>query len=196
MNPKILIVDDDQGNLKQITTYLKHHKLCNIKTAASKDEAQITAKQEHFDVIISDMVMESEDAGYDLVEVYKNLSPLVIVITAFPNTGLLKKCMRAGAFDYIDKSEPDAYKQMVDSIKEGLRDLKNKNKKIDRNALYIQNNFDKLSEKYPGSYVAVLDEVVVASDNDYGELEKKINKQFPHVHVAIVSIPTKELIID
>jgi len=191
MNPSILLVDDDSSILGVIQEHLKKNGLENTHTSSSLEEARKRAATEHFDVIVTDMIMESEDAGYRLEKYFRELSPLVIVLTAFPNETTLKNCMRSGAYDYINKSDNEAYKQLVRSIKEGLPLNKEKKRVVDRDARYITENLDDLIERHPGVYVAVLDERVVGHGKDYEALEKQMDERYPYCDVTLFYLPGK-----
>lgn len=190
MEAKILIVDDLQENLDALRNVLSSNGFKTIESAKGSAEAITLAKKKHFDVIVTDMVMEKgEEEGYELVEHFRELSPLVIVITSFPKTQVLKACMRAGAYDYIDKTEPEPYKSLVESINNGLKSLKQKNIFVDREGLYLKNNYDLLRKTYSDRHIAILDENVIDDDEDFLKLKNRIDKQYPYSRVFIVYIP-------
>src|SRR6266446_8966024 len=72
-------------------------------------------------VVITDMVMESAESGYDLLLFIKKQSPRtqVIVLTAFGTVENSVKCMRAGCFDYLSK-DPDWLEKLVESVKRAI----------------------------------------------------------------------------
>lgn len=197
MNPKILIVSEDD----KLSEFLKARNFDDIVTVRSYKAAMKRTAEEHFNVIIPDTAVTSDHDLSDLTgfaEHYRDLSPLVIVAIKPGSPGFfpeaVRTCMRAGAYDCISMSDGDAYQQVVISIREGLDHLKAEKVKIDRDTLYIQNHFSEFSERYPGEYVAVLDEAVVGRDRNYKRLKKSVEKRYlPHIRVSIVPLPDKEL---
>ena len=193
MEPKILIVDDEPAALQRLKEFLSASDFNFIETADGVETAKEKAKNSHFDVIVTDMIMgNTKKEGYELVEYFKDLSPLVIVITAHPETEHLKECMRAGAYDYIDKAEKSPFKKVAASISEGLKTLKKKNLFPDKNSIYVKDNFEELRKKYPGKYIAVFDDTVRADDRKYSRLKERVSRDFPYARVFIVNMPGEE----
>ncbi|OHD13070.1 MAG: hypothetical protein A2086_04040 [Spirochaetes bacterium GWD1_27_9] len=189
MSPNILIVDDEKEILKIIPQFLQSAGFDRFDTATSYKEAIEKLKKTHFDIIVTDMVMEDEKSGLAIVSEFRDLSPLVIVITAYPNTNYLKECMRAGAYDYIDKRDEDAMEQLIKSINESLKTLKNKNLKNDRDAGFIENEYDNLYKQYKGKFIAILDENVIGSGDSYDDIEEQITKKYPYSSPTYFSFP-------
>jgi DNA-binding response OmpR family regulator len=83
--PRILIVDDEPAILSLLRTILESESF-EVETARSAAEAKLRLGQQHFDLVMTDMRMESPIAGYDVVRAARKLNPrpAVAILTAFP----------------------------------------------------------------------------------------------------------------
>ena len=83
--PHILIVDDEPAILSLLRTILESESF-EVETARSAAEAKLRLSQQHFDLVLTDMRMESSIAGYDVVRAARKLNPrpAVAILTAFP----------------------------------------------------------------------------------------------------------------
>lgn len=83
--PRILIVDDEPAILGLLRTILESESF-EVETARSAAEAKLRLSQQHFDLVLTDMRMESPIAGYDVVRAARKLNPrpAVAILTAFP----------------------------------------------------------------------------------------------------------------
>ena len=57
---------------------------------------------------------------------------------------------------------------------------------------FLLKHSQKLSEKYPGKYLAIVDNEVVAVSNSGHEAFKKAKNKYPHRKVHITYMPTDE----
>lgn len=80
-----LIVDDEPSILDTLKGILETRDF-QVSTAASANDAIHQLDQLRFDLVLTDMRMESPTAGYDVVRTAKSLSPrpVVVILTAFP----------------------------------------------------------------------------------------------------------------
>jgi DNA-binding NtrC family response regulator len=103
MVPRILVVDDEANMLKLFQKVLSREGF-EIRTCRSGTEAIRLMRQEHFDLIISDLVMPVL-SGMDLMKEIRIHYPEIpfIVITAYGSIQSAVEAMRAGAFDYLTK---------------------------------------------------------------------------------------------
>jgi DNA-binding NtrC family response regulator len=89
MKRRILLVDDELAILLTLRAILEMNGF-EVETAASAQEAEgkLTNGSE-FHMVITDMRMESETAGYDVIRVAKQqpYSPAVAILTAYPSLG-------------------------------------------------------------------------------------------------------------
>ena len=89
MKRRILLVDDELAILLTLRAILEMNGF-EVETAASGPEA-ITKLQNGsaYHMVITDLKMETETAGYDVIRAAKQMpsSPAVAILTAFPSLG-------------------------------------------------------------------------------------------------------------
>ncbi len=88
MKRRILLVDDELAILLTLKAILEINGF-DVKTAASAKEAIATLKAEEFHMVITDMRMESDTSGYDVVRAARKqkYDPAVALLTAYPTLG-------------------------------------------------------------------------------------------------------------
>lgn len=88
MKRRILLVDDELAILLTLKAILEINGF-EVKTAASAKEAIATLKAEEFHMVITDMRMESDTSGYDVVRAARKqkYDPAVALLTAYPTLG-------------------------------------------------------------------------------------------------------------
>jgi len=89
MKRRILLVDDELAILLTLKAILEIHGF-EVETAASAKEAiQKLPVSGPYQMVITDMRMESETAGYDVIRAAKkqDYDPAVAILTAFPLLG-------------------------------------------------------------------------------------------------------------
>jgi len=103
-NPKILIVDDNELNLKLCCAILKND--YQIFTATSAEEGLESAKRILPDLILMDIQLPGMD-GLTATRVIKNDNELkaipVIALTSFAMVGDRQKALSAGCDEYLPK---------------------------------------------------------------------------------------------
>jgi CheY-like chemotaxis protein len=103
-NPKILIVDDNELNLKLCCAILKNN--YQIFTATSAEEGLESAKRILPDLILMDIQLPGMD-GLTATRVIKNDNELktipVIALTSFAMVGDRQKALSAGCDEYLPK---------------------------------------------------------------------------------------------
>ncbi|MBK1732565.1 response regulator [Thiococcus pfennigii] len=103
--PRVLIVDDNEGNLEMLAVYLRT-KGCEVVTAGSGETAIAEARERFPDVILMDVQMP----GMDGLETTRRLrrdrdlrrTPIV-ALTALAMPGDREQCLEAGMDDYLTK---------------------------------------------------------------------------------------------
>lgn len=117
MKETVLIVDDDVQWRSEFENMLKEQfPQIEVLACGSKQEALQILKVNPVNVVIADMRMEDQEAGYDLLRFIKKQNPRtqVIVLTAYDSLDCAVRCMRAGCFTYLSKlAEID---QLMDEI--------------------------------------------------------------------------------
>jgi len=89
MKRRILLVDDELAILLTLRAILEMNGF-EVETASTGGEAIAKLQQDAaYHMVITDLKMESEIAGYDVMRAAKQLanSPAVAVLTAFPTLG-------------------------------------------------------------------------------------------------------------
>lgn len=85
---RILLVDDELTILLTLKAVLEISGF-EVETAASAREGRSKIKTHEYDMVITDMRMESENAGLEIVQAAKKAPyrPAVAMLTAFPLPG-------------------------------------------------------------------------------------------------------------
>jgi DNA-binding NtrC family response regulator len=103
--PRILVVDDYTPFLDEVARLMADDstKVCTATTAA----AAIHEMREHeFDVVVTDLLMETHNPKDGLAVVAEAKAhdlTQVIVVTSYGSPGLSVESMRLGAFDYLER---------------------------------------------------------------------------------------------
>ncbi|HST12778.1 MAG TPA: response regulator [Terriglobales bacterium] len=87
MTRRVLLVDDDKPVLLTLKAVLELNDF-EVDTASSGTEAREKLKAQEYDVVITDIRMESEDAGLDVLKLARAQSnhPATAILTAYPPT--------------------------------------------------------------------------------------------------------------
>lgn len=88
MKRRILLVDDELAILLTLRAILEMNGF-EVDTAASAKEAQTKLKNGVFEMVITDMRMETETSGYDVIRAARQQSydPATALLTAYPSLG-------------------------------------------------------------------------------------------------------------
>jgi CheY-like chemotaxis protein len=80
-----LLIDDEENIRTLLKTVLEMSDFA-VQTASSAQSAIEILQSQTFDVVISDLRMETQFAGYDVARVASRLDPrpVVVLVTAFP----------------------------------------------------------------------------------------------------------------
>lgn len=100
----ILVVDDEENHADVIAASLeKLGAVCRL--AYSQAEALKKIKEQYFDVIITDLMLEKPNGGIEILKAVKAESKEteVIVITANNSVEIAVEAMQLGAFNYLQK---------------------------------------------------------------------------------------------
>ena len=98
---RILVVDDDQDScdlLREIFTAEGWH----VDTALSPSQAFSVAGKEKIDLVVSDVNLEANQTGLDLLKDLRTRCP-VILVTGFGTLDSAVEAAREGAWDFISK---------------------------------------------------------------------------------------------
>lgn len=204
---RILVIDDEENVLKQIVNFLKNARppqgeTFEVEGESNYKEAQkrignVHPQEKYYHVIVTDTRMGyKETEGLDIIRflnIYQK-SPITIVLTAYASIPNCVAAMRAGAWDYLEKTPEDGsdpYENLLKSIKAAYNErLKNPYRdRVHPDAKWVQEHMDELMQKFGGKVVAVLDRTVVDSDSDYQALTERLSKKFQTAKPVMISIP-------
>jgi PAS domain S-box-containing protein len=103
MNAEILVVDDEESIRYTFNVFLSEEGY-TVTGAASYDEAASLMRENDFDLMYVDIVMEGRN-GIDLLKTVRKARPgvPVIMITGVPSIETVAESLRHGALDYIIK---------------------------------------------------------------------------------------------
>ncbi|MDQ6799728.1 MAG: response regulator [Acidobacteriota bacterium] len=99
MDSKILIVDDQQSNVRLLEHVLRRAGFVSITTATDPGAVVAMHREHHYDVILLDVLMPGL-SGFDVLEALGRDAP-VLIMTADPRHHT--RAMQAGARDFISK---------------------------------------------------------------------------------------------
>jgi two-component system response regulator PilR (NtrC family)/two-component system response regulator AtoC len=102
-NTRILIIDDDKA-FRVATTALLEDNGYTVETATNGKEGIQKFSDQCFELILSDLVMESMN-GIEVLQAIKQKSPeqKVMMVTGFGSISTAVEAMRKGAYDYLTK---------------------------------------------------------------------------------------------
>ncbi|MGI9036059.1 MAG: sigma-54-dependent transcriptional regulator, partial [Pyrinomonadaceae bacterium] len=89
----------------------------NVETAQTPVKAVSLANQMKFDLIISDINLEAEKSGFDLLQEFREKCP-VILVTGFGSLDAAVEAAREGAWDFISK--PFKVEEIVKTVERAL----------------------------------------------------------------------------
>jgi CheY-like chemotaxis protein len=90
MKRRILLVDDDLTVLLTLKAVLELHGF-EVETASSSAEAVARLESSAYQMVISDLRMETEDAGLEVIRAARRQAydPATALLTAYPPSGVL-----------------------------------------------------------------------------------------------------------
>jgi len=104
LRAQVLIVDDEVDHAEVMADALrKPGHVCTIVNSLSA--AQEELKHGQFDVIVTDLVMENETAGLEVLRIAQEHQPQAetIMVTAHGDVPTAKAALQGGAYDFIEK---------------------------------------------------------------------------------------------
>jgi DNA-binding NtrC family response regulator len=102
--PRILIVDDDRDTCRFMADLLEKPGR-EIESAYDPESALTLVRERPFDLVISDINLNADRSGLDILKAFRQSSPRghVLLISGFGTLETAIDAVRAGAFDYISK---------------------------------------------------------------------------------------------
>jgi len=118
--PRILVVDDDRETCRFMDELLRAPER-EIEVAYTPEEALALARRGAFDLVVSDINLNAELSGLDLLRAFKGADPRleVVLISGFGALETAIEAVRAGAFDYVSK--PFDIVEVQDTVERALK---------------------------------------------------------------------------
>ncbi|HXG93385.1 MAG TPA: sigma-54 dependent transcriptional regulator [Blastocatellia bacterium] len=115
---KVLVVDDEK-NQREIYTLILEDDGYEVTTAQSGEQALRLARENRFDLVLTDYKMTGMDGLTLLGELLKiDPSLIVVMMTAHGSVDSVKEALRGGAFDYLEK--PIDRDQLLKTVESAL----------------------------------------------------------------------------
>ena len=165
---KVLIVEDQEVNLKLLLNYLKETTF-KTQVAVNGQEAVDIFQREHFDLILMDCqmpVMDGFSATRKIREIESGKSRIpIIALTAYALGGDRERCLASGMDDYITK--PINFPYLLERMK-----------------FYLSENFNSNKEKEKD----IEQPINLTNENNSGLADLKTNTPFNTFMSATVAI--------
>ncbi|MEO8230656.1 MAG: response regulator [Ignavibacteriota bacterium] len=104
-NIKILIVEDDELNIRMFSSFLKDK--YNIEAARTGEEALKKAIDSRYDIFLMDIGLKKEMSGLEVTNRLRKMSEYknapIIAITAYALSGERERILDAGCSHYLSK---------------------------------------------------------------------------------------------
>ncbi len=115
----VLVVDDDIRSIFALCSLLEEHGFEVISAQNGAEAVSLFTRNEHFDVVLMDMVMPRLD-GYEATQQLRALACTkpVLALTACAMPGDREKCILAGADDYLAK--PVGHRELLPKLAQWL----------------------------------------------------------------------------
>ncbi|MEQ8397571.1 HAMP domain-containing protein [Thalassobaculum sp.] len=119
---RVVIIDDDIRNIFSLTSVLERHQVSVLHAEDGRSGIELVRKTEDLDIVLVDIMMPEID-GYETIRRIRALGGAVgrlplIAVTAKAMTDDRKKCLDAGASDYLSK--PVDPEQLISTIRTWL----------------------------------------------------------------------------
>jgi DNA-binding NtrC family response regulator len=117
---KVLVIDDDKASCDLLGEILTTQNLI-VETAQTPSKAISFFNQNAFDLVISDINLEAEKTGLDLLQEFRETCP-VILVTGFGTLENAVEATREGAWDFISK--PFKVEEIIKTVNRALESPK------------------------------------------------------------------------
>ena len=137
----ILVVDDEHEHADGIAEALEKVGAKTIAVYSGRDALEII-RSEKLDVVVTDLKLDSDIDGLDILEEAKkqNSQTEVILITAYATIDTCKEAIKQGAYDYLVK--PIDIDQLRTLVEQACRRVCRSHSRGQRNGKAIKEHFE------------------------------------------------------
>lgn len=189
-NTHLLLVEDNEDYLELLVEELQELGYTSIVTAFNPSQAKEKLDQQVFEVIVADMRLEGDSGGGFVVfeEVrQRNISAVVIILTANDTVVDCRKAHKLGAWDYIPKNMfegENPFHELHQSIQEAITYFNRWGSHKDQQ--WLAENREALQLQYANQYVAIINQSVIESAPTEEALKVKIKQRKLPLYLPII----------
>lgn len=180
---RVLVIDDEALVCRAVARAFKvadsEEFTFDVTAAHSVAEYQAVVQKEHFDVLVVDLRLDTDEEGVDEILMFHRLhSPetVCIAISAFPGGDKVRSsvhAMQAGAVDVIEKEGGSEYLTAI--VQRAVQELNRRHSTTKGlSAEWFESHLPELVREFAGRAVAIVDDRVVDSAPSISELRKKL----------------------
>ncbi len=177
-NVHLLVIEDNTRFLDELLEWLREEfGYREIVTATSAADAQDELANP-CDIVIADMRMERDDSGFAILEWVKtrNLSAVVIILTANDTVADCRRAFREGAWDYISKNmRGSAFDALDASIQEAIAYLNRWGSRP--NEQWFNEHLTELEAQYWGQWIAIANQTIIEAADTETELLQRLDER-------------------
>jgi DNA-binding NtrC family response regulator len=137
---RILVVDDDKASCELLREIFAAQGW-GAETATTPEAALALAAREPFDLVVSDINLEAEQSGLDILRALRGACP-VILVTGFGTLDAAVEASREGAWDFVSK--PFKVEEVVATVRRALE----RGREAEGDAGAAEATPEKLSSRY------------------------------------------------
>jgi two-component system, response regulator YesN len=188
----ILIVDDEprtrQGLKKTLDTWANGE--YQIITAANGEETIGIMGQQKVDILLTDIRMP-EMTGLELLKVIKerNMSPVIIVISAYSEFEYAHEALRLGVINYLLK--PISKKTLIEAVEDALKTVE-KQQRAGMIEKVVDNKLVDVSAQNPSNRIPIREALDYINNNLKNDLTQKEVADHVHLNPSYLSVLFKE----
>lgn len=198
-NTHLLVIEDNNRFLDELLECLDEFGYQKVTTATSARDAE-EKLENPCDVIVADMRMERDDSGFAILDYVKqkDLSAVVIILTANDTVADCRRAFRENAWDYISKNmKGDPLEALDESIQDAIAYFNRWGNRL--NEQWIEENRETLEANYWGQWIAIINRNIIEETDTEDELIKRLEeRKLPRFTTTIRKIgelpPIRELI--
>ncbi|PLS01063.1 response regulator transcription factor [Neobacillus cucumis] len=188
----ILIVDDEprtrQGLKKTLDTWANGE--YQIITAANGEETIEIMDKQKIDILLTDIRMP-EMTGLELLKVIKdrNMSPIIIVISAYSEFEYAHEALRLGVINYLLK--PISKKNLIEAVEDALKAVE-KQERAGMIEKVVDTKLVDVSAHNPSNRIPIREALDYINNNLKNDLTQKEVADHVHLNPSYLSVLFKE----